>query len=121
MNTKYRKQKTKKCVQECSKGWYCHCKVGSRTVGCCEHNGAVVWCTSYQRDQTGEILSETDYCWAVNVLDAADPNWDSKCRVNLCNTSIRIFIQSAKVHHHLFYYIHNSFLLTKDDIYNITI
>ena len=54
----------------------------SRTVGCCEHIAAVLWYPNYQRNQAGEVLSETDNCGTVNVSDAADTNWDSKCRVN---------------------------------------
>ena len=61
------------------------CKFGSRTVGCCEHVASVLRYPSYQRNQTGEVLSETNYCGPVNVLDAADTNWDSKCRVNTNN------------------------------------
>ena len=32
--------------------------------------------------QTVEVLSETYYCGTVNVLDAADTDWDSNYRVN---------------------------------------
>ena len=48
------------------------CKVGSRTVGCSEHIAAVLWYPTYQRNQTGEVLSETNFYRTVNVLDAAD-------------------------------------------------
>ena len=51
-------------------GWYCQCKVGSRTVGCSAHVAAVLWYRGYQRHQTDEVSSETIYCGAV--LDAAD-------------------------------------------------
>ena len=70
------------CAQECSKCLYCQCKVGSSTVGCCEHIAAVLWYPSYQRNQTGKVLSETDYCGTVNVLGAADTDQDPECRVN---------------------------------------
>ena len=58
------------------------CNVGWRTVGCCEHVAAVLWYPSYQRNQKGEVLSETNYSGTVNVLDVANTNLDSKCRVN---------------------------------------
>ena len=64
-------------------------KVGSRTVGCCEHIATVLCYPSYLRNQTGEVLSETNYCGTVNVLDAADTNLHSKCRV--CTVIIRFF------------------------------
>ena len=70
------------CAQEYSKGLYCQCKVGSRTAWCCEHIAAVLWYPSYQRNQTGKVLSETDYCGTVNVLGAADTDQDPECRVN---------------------------------------
>ena len=85
------------CSQGCSKSWYCQCKVGSRTVGCCEHIAAVLWCPSYQTNQAGEVLSNTDYCGTVNVLDAADTNWDSKCRVNESPYARRVSDFSYKV------------------------
>ena len=53
------------------------CKFGSRTVECCEHVASVLRYPSYQRNQKGEVLSETNYCGTVNILDAADANWDS--------------------------------------------
>ena len=52
-------------------------KFGLRTVGCCEHVASVLRHPSYQRNQTGEVLSETNKRGTVNVLDAADTNWDS--------------------------------------------
>ena len=55
--------------------WYCQCKVGSRTVGCCAHVAAVLRYLGYQRHQMDVVLSETNYCGAV--LDAADTDWDS--------------------------------------------
>ena len=54
----------------------------SRTVGCCAHVAAVLWCLAYQRHQTEGVLKETNYCGAINVLDAADTDWDATCRVN---------------------------------------
>ena len=102
----------------CSKGWYCQCNVGSRTVGCCEHT-AVLWYPSYQRNQAGDVLSETHFCGTVNVLEVVDTNWESKWRSSKWSTSIRFFIQSTKVHQHFFCYFHNSFFLIKVDFLNI--
>ena len=71
--------------------WLCHksvrmmfermifqCNVGSRTVGCCEHIAAVLWYPSYQRNQAGDVLSETNFCGTVNVLEVVDTNLESK-------------------------------------------
>ena len=87
------------------------CKFGSRTVGCCEHVASVLRYPSYQRNQTGEVLSETNYCGTVNVLDAADTNWDSNWgRVNTSKSlyarrlSDFLYKLSVKVHQHLFHY-----------------
>ena len=54
---------------------HCQRKVGLRTVGCCAHVAAVLLYLGYQRHQTDEVSSETNYCRAV--LDAADTDWDS--------------------------------------------
>ena len=111
-------------AQECSKGLYCQCKVGSRTVGCCEHIAAVLWYPSYQRNQTGKVLSETDYCGTVNVLGAADTDQDPKCRVNESLYARRVSDFSYKVPRCInicFNYFHNSFLLIKVDFYDIKI
>lgn len=32
-------------------GWYCECKVGPRTVGCCAHVASVLWYLGYARNQ----------------------------------------------------------------------
>ena len=102
----------------CSKGWYCQCNVGSRTVGCCEHIAAVLWLSSYQRNQAGDVSAETNFCGTVNVLEVVDTNWESKWRSSKWSTtSIRFFIQSTKVHQQLFYYFHNPFFLIKVDFF----
>ena len=53
----------------------------------------LMWCLGYQKLQTSEVLSETSYCRTVNVLDAADTDWDSKCRINktLYDWSVSVF------------------------------
>ena len=43
-------------------------------------------------------MSETDYCGTVNVLDAADTDWDAKCRVNESLYAQRVSDFSYKVH-----------------------
>ena len=30
-------------------GWYCQCKTGARTIGCCAHIAAVIWFLSFER------------------------------------------------------------------------
>ena len=53
----------------------------------------------------------------VNVLDAADIGWDSKCRVNKSLYAQRVLDFLNKVPRHLFNHFHNSFLLINDDSY----
>ena len=66
-------------VQECSKGRYCQlAKLGQGLLGVVSTFAAVLLYPSYQKNQAGEVLSETNYCGTVNVLDAADTDWDSK-------------------------------------------
>ena len=61
-----------------------------------------------------EGLLETNYCGTVNVLDAADTDWDSKCRINK-SIYHRVSDLLYKVPQHLFYYFHKSFLLIRYD------
>ena len=64
-------------VQECYKGWYCpFAKLGQGLLGVVSTFAAGLLYPSYQKNQTGEVLSETKYCWTVNDLDAADTDWD---------------------------------------------
>ena len=91
------------------KGWYCQCKVGSRTVGCCEHIAAVLILAIRDNRWVKFCLSEweTDYFRILNVLDAADTIWNFKCRVNKSLYARRVSdfsYKSTKVHHHLFHY-----------------
>ena len=79
---------------------------------CCEHIAAVLWYPSYQRNKAVEVLSETDYCGTVNVLEVADINWESKCILNEAR------IRFTKVHQHLFHHFHHSFSI-KVDFYDI--
>ena len=97
------------CAQECSKGWYFQCIVWSRNVGCSVHVAVVLWYLSYRRHQISEVLSETNYCGTVNVLDAADTDGNSKCRINNSLYARRLSDFLHKVSQHLFYYFHNSF------------
>ena len=30
-------------------GWYCKCRTGARTLGCCAHVAAVLWYLGYER------------------------------------------------------------------------
>ena len=48
-----------------------------------------------------------------NNVETQHTRMYSSNRITICTTSIRFFIQSTKVHQHLIYYFHNSFLLTK--------
>ena len=56
-------------------GWYCQCKVGARTIGCCAHIAAVLWYLGYQRHVPGTPSLPTDH--SQHFLNAADADWNS--------------------------------------------
>ena len=39
------------------RAWYCQCKAGGRTVGCCAHIASVIWYLCYSR--------HTDFCYSA--------------------------------------------------------
>ena len=81
------------------------CKFGSRTVGCCEHVASVLRYPSYQRNQTGEVLSETNYCGTVNVLYAADTTFEQWVLM-LNNISYDYSLrQDFSVRNNIFYFV----------------
>ena len=59
-------------------------------VGCCTDVTAVLWYLGYQRHETGEVLSWTNYYGIVNVSAAADTDWESTCRVNKSQYAHRV-------------------------------
>lgn len=56
-------------------GWYCLCKAGSRTVGCCAHIASVLWYLGYQRHSSAALVPVSDP--TEHFLNAADEDWDS--------------------------------------------
>lgn len=40
-------------------GWYCLCKTGARTIGCCAHIASVIWYLSFYRFNT--VKPQVDY------------------------------------------------------------
>ena len=63
------------CVQPSITGWYCQCKVGARTIGCCAHVAAVLWYLGHQRHVADTISLPTDH--SRHFLNAADVDWNS--------------------------------------------
>uniref|UniRef100_K1P6R4 Uncharacterized protein n=1 Tax=Magallana gigas TaxID=29159 RepID=K1P6R4_MAGGI len=51
------------------KGWFCECKGGSRTVGCCTHICSVKWYLSFARQQN---YTATHDMYTPSLCDAAD-------------------------------------------------
>lgn len=49
-------------------GWYCECKVGARTIGCCAHIAAVLWYLGYARHQ---LYSPIQDRLTENLYDAS--------------------------------------------------
>ena len=64
------------CAHDVRKDGIANATLGQWTVGCCEHIAAVLWypTCSYQRNQAGDVLSETNFCGTVNVLEVVDKN-----------------------------------------------
>lgn len=50
-------------------GWYCQCKTGVRTVGCCAHIASVLWYLGYFRN-SGEVISRLSSQYTDYVDDA---------------------------------------------------
>ena len=51
-------------------GWYCQCKAGERTVGCCAHIASLLWCLCHVRHRdTGRILGTKK---ELQIMNAAD-------------------------------------------------
>jgi hypothetical protein len=58
-------------------GWYCTCKIGARTVGCCAYVASVVWYLGYQR--YSEMKSTQSSNFLSVFTDASDlPVTDSE-------------------------------------------
>lgn len=51
-------------------GWYCQCKVGARTVGCCAHIASVIWYLAYQRHQEDQDHEKTSSTFSSYLEDA---------------------------------------------------
>ena len=59
--------------------------------------------------------------WSYHCLQNVDNLFNTSKSLYARQVSEFLYKLSAKVHQHLFYYFHNSFLLIKDDFYNITL
>jgi hypothetical protein len=49
------------------KHWYCQCKAGTRTVGCCSHVAAVICFLGFYRLHTEEIPVQRPYAYFLNA------------------------------------------------------
>lgn len=52
-------------------GWYCQCKAGQRTVGCCAHVATVVWYLGWARHHSYTVSKRLHKFWET-VIDS-DP------------------------------------------------
>lgn len=50
--------------------WYCQCKTGARTVGCCSHVATVLWYLSFARHNPNEVPKKRDL--GEGILDALE-------------------------------------------------
>jgi hypothetical protein len=51
--------------------WYCQCKVGARTVGCCAHVASVLWYLGYSR-HSERLQERPSQSYAQYIQDAAE-------------------------------------------------
>jgi len=54
------------------KSWYCQCKTGAHTVGCCAHIASVLWHLGHYRHLQVKPQFNSD-TWLEHELDAM--NW----------------------------------------------
>eukprot|EP00732_Lithocolla_globosa_P004009 Lithocolla_globosa_v1_NODE_3469_length_1661_cov_21.691158.p1 type:complete len:267 gc:universal NODE_3469_length_1661_cov_21.691158:230-1030(+) len=52
------------------KGWYCQCKAGKRTVGCCAHVASVIWYLGHARHNPESLNFNHEKVWSA-LIDAA--------------------------------------------------
>ena len=52
-------------------GWYCGCRSGARTVGCCAHVASVLWYLGYYRNETENSEAKPSKVHIGYVKDAA--------------------------------------------------
>jgi len=57
-------------------GWYCQCKAGARTVGCCAHIASVIWYLGWARYQNYQPSPNINKYWK-KVLDASRTGFES--------------------------------------------
>ena len=61
-------------------GWYCECKAGARTVGCCAHVGTIIWYLGKGKHSEYKPKSDT---FSTTVKDAAVvPQTDSELELD---------------------------------------
>lgn len=58
-------------------GWYCGCRSGARTVGCCAHIASVLWYLGYLRHQTEDDDIKPNRSHIDYVEDAAADTWSA--------------------------------------------
>ena len=61
-------------------GWFCQCKNGARTLGCCAHVASVLWFMGFARYQNGirypsfKVLQEIEDCAHRDMPQVFNPN-----------------------------------------------
>ena len=56
-------------------GWYCGCRSGARTVGCCAQDASVLWYLGYYRNETENSEAKPSKVHIDYVKDAAVDTW----------------------------------------------
>ena len=56
-------------------GWYCGCRSGARTLGCCAHVASVLWYSGYYRNKTENSETKPGKMHIDYVKDAAVDTW----------------------------------------------
>ena len=62
-------------------GWYCECKGGSRTVGCCAHISSVIWYLGFARHKNYKAKPDgytSSLCDAAHLVLDTDSDEDSE-------------------------------------------
>ena len=55
--------------------WYCGCRSGARTLGCCAHVASVLWYLGYYRNETENSETKPSNVHIDYVKDAAVDTW----------------------------------------------
>ena len=58
-------------------GWYCWCKSGASTLGCCAHVASVIWYLRQYRNEIENSETKPNKIHIVNVKHASVDTWST--------------------------------------------